>query len=30
MHYAGHSLHDGTVLAMYLIRKPTPHIIKRD
>lgn len=30
MHYTGHSLHDGTVLAMYPVRKPTPHIIKRD
>ncbi len=30
MHYTGSTLHDGTVLAMYPIRKPTPHIIKRD
>jgi hypothetical protein len=30
MHYSGFALHDGTVLAMSPIRKPTPHMIKRD
>lgn len=30
MHYTAHMLHDGTVLAAYPIRKPSPHVIKRD
>lgn len=30
MHYSASALHDGTVLAAYPIRRPTPHVIKRD
>ena len=30
MHYTASSLHDGTVLAAYPMRKPAPRIIKRD
>ena len=30
MHYNATSLHDGTVLAAYPIRKPMPKVIKRD
>jgi len=30
MHYLASTLHDGTVLAAYPVRKPTPHVIKRD
>jgi len=30
MHYTTHSLHDGTILAAYPVRKPPPKTIKRD
>jgi hypothetical protein len=30
MHYTVHTLHDGTVLAAYPVRKPSPQLIKRD
>lgn len=30
MHYHAHTLHDGTVLAAYPVRKPMPKTIKRD
>jgi hypothetical protein len=30
MHYTSHSLHDGTILAAYPVRKPVPKTIKRD
>lgn len=30
LHYTASTLHDGTILAAYPIRKPTPHVIKRD
>ena len=30
MHYSATTLHDGTVLAAYPIRRPPPSIIKRD
>ena len=30
MHCSARTLHDGTVLAAYPVRKPTPHVIKSD
>lgn len=30
VHYTAICLHDGTVLAAFPVRKPTPHVIKRD
>jgi hypothetical protein len=30
MHYTSQSLHDGTILAAYPVRKPPPKTIKRD
>jgi hypothetical protein len=30
MHYTASALYDGTVMAAYPMRKPTPHVIKRD
>ena len=30
MHYTTHSLHDGTILAAYPVRKPPPKTIRRD
>jgi len=30
MHYTATSLHDGTILAAYPVRKPPPKMIKRD
>jgi hypothetical protein len=30
MHYSAHCLHDGTVIAAYPVRKPTPKTIKQE
>lgn len=30
IHYFVSCLHDGTVLAAFPVRKPTPHVLKRD
>lgn len=30
MHYSVHSLHDGTIIAAFPVRKPIPKVIKQD
>ena len=30
LHYSARTLHDGTILAAFPMRKPSPHVIRRD